>query len=70
VQIWELRGSDQNVFPRSALTYSDQGGRIVDLTMCENSHSVASASTNGTLHVWRVEVSLGGEGEIDVWGGR
>jgi len=56
-KIWELRGIDQNICPKSALTYTrQQGGRILDVTMCDNSHSVASASSDGTVHVWRVEV--------------
>ena len=30
-------------------------GRITDLTICENSHSVASASDSGSIHVFRIE---------------
>jgi len=31
------------------------GGKITCLTMCENSHSIASGSTNGSIHVFRVD---------------
>lgn len=115
VKIWELKGLDEAICPRAALTYRQQarervcvcarrlrtcgflkkyrrvcggwvwrsvrrifhtkhtsnlttaainqtpnpppqGGRIRDLAMVDNSHSVASASSQGSLHVWRVDV--------------
>ncbi|GAB5036799.1 vps15 protein kinase, partial [Nannochloropsis oceanica] len=59
IKIWDLRGLESNVSPRSALTYSRQGGRILDVTMVDNTHSIASASSNGTVHVWRVDVVSG-----------
>src|SRR5690554_2567695 len=31
------------------------GGKIKCVTLCENSHSVASGSDNGSVHVFRVE---------------
>lgn len=50
-QVWELRGMDHTVSPQSRATYSRQGGRLLDLCMVDNSHSVASASSDGTVHV-------------------
>ena len=42
---------DHTVSPQSRATYSKQGGRLLDLCMVDNSHSVASASSDGTVHV-------------------
>lgn len=51
MKVWELRGMDHTVCPQSRATYSRQGGRLLDLCMVDNSHSVASASSDGTVHV-------------------
>ncbi|CAN0519992.1 unnamed protein product, partial [Ectocarpus sp. 8 AP-2014] len=50
-KVWELRGMDHTVNPQSRATYSRQSGRLLDLCMVDNSHSVASASSDGTVHV-------------------
>jgi len=42
---------DHTVSPQSRATYSRQDGRLLDLCMVDNSHSVASASSDGTVHV-------------------
>ena len=55
VKIWESRRLQREVGLKSRLTYSTQGGQITDICMCDNSHSVASASTNGSVHVFKVE---------------
>lgn len=39
----------------SRLTYGAQDGKILSVTACEEGKSVASASSNGTIHVWRVQ---------------
>ena len=39
---------------KPAAVYSEQGGSVTSLTMIDNSTSVASASSNGTVHVWKV----------------
>ncbi|CAN0407132.1 unnamed protein product, partial [Discosporangium mesarthrocarpum] len=56
-KVWELRGMDHNVSPQARVSYTQQGGRVLDACMVDNSHSVASASSNGTIHVWRVELA-------------
>eukprot|EP00903_Cladosiphon_okamuranus_P008555 g8210.t1 len=61
-KVWELRGMDHTVSPQSRATYSRQGGRLLDLCMVDNSHSVASASSDGTVHVWRVELAASASG--------
>lgn len=54
VKIWDSLRLEKHVTNRSRLTYT-QGGKIKALTVCENSHSIASGSDNGTIHVFRVE---------------
>lgn len=39
----------------TAQAYVRQGGRITSMVACERSRSIAAASDNGTLHLYRVE---------------
>lgn len=55
-KVWQIRGIDRIAFPRSSLTYSQHKGALTDITTIENSHSVATASEDGSVHVWRVDV--------------
>eukprot|EP01118_Nematostelium_gracile_P001600 TRINITY_DN11662_c0_g1_i1.p2 TRINITY_DN11662_c0_g1~~TRINITY_DN11662_c0_g1_i1.p2 ORF type:complete len:387 (-),score=48.99 TRINITY_DN11662_c0_g1_i1:8-1168(-) len=55
VKIWDCQRLEKNVTNRSRLTYSSQKGKIKGLTICENSHSVATGSDDGTIHVFRIE---------------
>lgn len=55
VRLWLTPGLERTTFPRSALTYASQGGAITDLCMIDNTHSIASASDRGTVHVFAVE---------------
>lgn len=55
---------------RSVLTYSRHRGAVLDMTAIENSHSLATASDDGAIHVWRVDMaSSGGAGPIGGNGG-
>jgi WD40 repeat protein len=45
------------VYGRSSITYSGHGGGVTALCVIDNSHSVASASVDGQVHVWRVELA-------------
>lgn len=38
-----------------------QGGKVTSVCILEHSHCVASASTNGTVWIHRVDVSLSGQ---------
>lgn len=59
-QVWELRGMDHTISPQSRATYSQQSGMLLDACMVDNSHSVASASSDGTVHVrGRGQLSVG-----------
>jgi phosphoinositide-3-kinase regulatory subunit 4 len=42
-----------------------QGGKILAVTACEESQSIASASSNGSVHVWRVEYTTRSGGAPD-----
>lgn len=57
IKIWDTIHLEKNVTSKSRGTYSAQKGEITCLITLESSHCVASASTDGSLHVWRVEVS-------------
>ncbi|KAJ1558920.1 Serine/threonine-protein kinase [Nowakowskiella sp. JEL0078] len=55
VKIWDSRRIERNATNRSRLSYSTQGGKIMSITFCENTRSIASASQNGTIHIGRVD---------------
>lgn len=62
VKIWQAKNIDRVAFPRSVLTYNQHKGAVVDITVVENSHSLASVSDDGAVHVWRVDVASSGGG--------
>ena len=49
---------------RSAVTYRQHKGEVLDLAPLENSHSMASVSADGSVHVWRVELAASGGGSM------
>ncbi|KAJ3330622.1 Serine/threonine-protein kinase [Blyttiomyces sp. JEL0837] len=55
VKIWDSHRLERNVTNRARLTYAQQGGKIQSIGFCENTHSIASTSDNGTIHISRVE---------------
>ncbi|KNC97679.1 VPS15 protein kinase [Spizellomyces punctatus DAOM BR117] len=61
VKVWDTARLEKNVTNRARLTYTGHEGKVKALTFCENTHSVASASEDGAIHVCRVEcVNRGG----------
>lgn len=56
-KVWQTAGLDRSAFPRSCVTYSGHSGRLVDIVALENSHSIASCSDDGSVHLWRVETA-------------
>ncbi|KAG5180485.1 WD40-repeat-containing domain protein, partial [Tribonema minus] len=56
-KVWELRGLEQSIRPRSHVTYAQQGAPLLDACIVEGSHSIATAASNGSVHVWRVELA-------------
>ncbi|GAA5975499.1 hypothetical protein JCM5350_002632 [Sporobolomyces pararoseus] len=59
VKIWDTMRLEKNVTSKSRQTFR-QGGKITAVVMLESSHCVASASTNGTVWIHRVDVGLSG----------
>lgn len=63
-KVWELRQTEDSVgILESSLTYSGHSKgaghaypRINDVAIVENSHSVVSGASDGTVHAWRVDV--------------
>lgn len=55
VKVWDSTRLEKNVTSKSRQSIQ-QGGRITSVVMLENSHCVASASTNGSIWVSRVDV--------------
>lgn len=46
-----------------------QGAKILAVAACEESQSVASTSSNGSVHVWRVEYTTRSGGAPDRYTG-
>jgi hypothetical protein len=63
VRIWDCTRLKLAAHARSQLAHAGQG-RITGLTVCDSSHSVASAHSTGTLSVFKVEYA-GGENAAD-----
>ncbi|GAA5903427.1 ubiquitin-binding serine/threonine protein kinase VPS15 [Sporobolomyces salmoneus] len=59
VKIWDTMRLEKNVTSKSRQTFQ-QGGKITSVILLESSHCVASASTNGTVWIHRVDVGLSG----------
>lgn len=55
VKLWSIRSMLHSVNQGSRCTYDGQGGVLTDMIVLDNSHSVAAASSNGTVHVFRVD---------------
>ncbi len=47
---------EKNVTSKSRATYSAQKGSITGVIAIEGSHCVASTATDGSLHVWRIDL--------------
>lgn len=67
-RVFELRQVEDCVDLQSSLTYSghitndkksdnSNNVRLNDVCIVENSHSVATASSNGSVHIWRVDIA-------------
>ncbi|KAL3131972.1 hypothetical protein ABBQ38_007667 [Trebouxia sp. C0009 RCD-2024] len=55
VKVWDCRKLEKDVSFKSRLTYTAQEGKITSCTACEDGQSIASGSSNGSVHLWRVE---------------
>ena len=53
-KLWDVnRIEAKTVANRPKVTYNHQGGKIRTGTFCQVNRSIASASTNGTIHVFK-----------------
>ncbi|CAD6933253.1 unnamed protein product [Tilletia laevis] len=59
VRIWDTSRLERNVTSRSRATYAAQKGAITCIIPLENSHCIASAAVDGSVHIWRVEANFG-----------
>jgi phosphoinositide-3-kinase regulatory subunit 4 len=55
VKVWDCRRLERDVCVGSQRTWSSQSGCITAVAICERTHSVASASDDGSVRVFRVE---------------
>uniref|UniRef100_V5EMI1 non-specific serine/threonine protein kinase n=2 Tax=Kalmanozyma brasiliensis (strain GHG001) TaxID=1365824 RepID=V5EMI1_KALBG len=56
LKVWDTARLEKNVTSKSRATYSAQKGAITDVIAIEGSHCVASTATDGSLHVWRIDL--------------
>lgn len=54
IKVWDLKHIDDDLSFRSCATYAAQKGEIYSVSLCEDHHSVASSSSLGSIHIWRV----------------
>ncbi|SNX82431.1 related to VPS15 - ser/thr protein kinase [Melanopsichium pennsylvanicum] len=56
LKVWDTARLEKNVTSKSRATYSAQKGSITGVIAIEASHCVASTATDGSLHVWRIDM--------------
>lgn len=56
--VWLSGNLNKEVVIKPVAVYAGHGAPITSLTMIDNTTSVASAATNGTVHVWKVDLSV------------
>ncbi|EGG21037.1 putative protein serine/threonine kinase [Cavenderia fasciculata] len=56
VKIWDCLRMEKGVTNRARQTYNSQEGRITSISICEKSHTIASASDKGSIHIFRVGI--------------
>ncbi|KAG0277458.1 Serine/threonine-protein kinase [Linnemannia exigua] len=66
VKIWDTARLEKNVTNRARMSYNSIGGKVTCMSFIENTHSVAAASDNGSIHVFRVHyISSGKYGKCE-----
>ncbi|KAF9586481.1 Serine/threonine-protein kinase [Lunasporangiospora selenospora] len=66
VKIWDTARLEKNVTNRARMSYNALGGKVTCIAFIENTHSVAAASDNGMIHVFRVHyISAGKYGKCE-----
>ncbi|KYQ92802.1 putative protein serine/threonine kinase [Tieghemostelium lacteum] len=59
VKIWDCQRMEKSVTNKARLSYQQDGGRITSISICEKTHSIASASDRGSIHI--IRVGMGGK---------
>ncbi|PWN25582.1 WD40 repeat-like protein [Jaminaea rosea] len=59
IKVWDCARLEKNVTSRSRITYGAHQGRITALLALTGTHCLVSTATDGSLHVWRVDVAAG-----------
>ncbi|KAG0049019.1 Serine/threonine-protein kinase [Gryganskiella cystojenkinii] len=66
VKIWDTARLEKNVTNRARMSYNALGGKVLCMSFIENTHSVAAASDNGSIHIFRVHyISAGKYGKCE-----
>ncbi|KAK9768737.1 Serine/threonine-protein kinase [Basidiobolus ranarum] len=55
IKIWDCSRLEKNPTTKPRVTYNLQEGKIKCMTFIENTYSIASASDDGTIHIFRVD---------------
>ncbi|KAF9114046.1 Serine/threonine-protein kinase [Mortierella sp. AM989] len=66
IKIWDTARLEKNVTNRARMSYNALGGKVICMSFIENTHSVAAASDNGSIHIFRVHYSNGKYGKCEV----
>lgn len=61
VAIWDCQNLTTNMVTPTAVRTHEQGGEVTSVCVCDGFHSVASASSNGSLHLFRVDANQSGD---------
>lgn len=61
VKVWDTARLEKNVVNRARLTYRHEGQGVKIKAMCfiDNTHCIASAGDNGSIHLFKVDYSQG-----------
>ncbi|KAF9937293.1 Serine/threonine-protein kinase [Mortierella alpina] len=66
VKIWDTARLEKNVTNRARMSYNALGGKVTCISFIENTHSIAAASNNGSIHIFRVHyISAGKYGKCE-----
>lgn len=64
VRIWQTKQLDRMAFPKSSAVYTKHTTGVMDACAIENTHSIATCSKDGKVHVWRVDLAMGSNPKV------
>ena len=68
VKIWSCDKMHRCASIKSEQTYNGQKGEIISLAILDSSHTIASGSRDGTIHIFRVEYHDSGQSHDNIAG--